>query len=264
MVGIAERGPINKPTLVTSWEQFVNRFGSYITSGYLAYARLGRSSIMAGRCSTSAASPTTPTRPTAPRSRPKGRWWQSKTAPPSRRTRLRVKAANEGAWGDKLSVQIEDGTRDPQGSFNLIVRHKSEVVEVFKDLSMDESSASHAELAINGRSEWITVEDLFSASGVATDRPAIGTYSLSGGENGLTGLTDADYTGDPSQHTGFYSFDEIDALNLLMVPGVTTAAVISAGLAYAENRKDILFIADTPGWFGAARSGGVPPGRGHL
>ena len=38
MVGIAERGPINKPVLVTSWEQFINTFGGYIAAGYLAYA----------------------------------------------------------------------------------------------------------------------------------------------------------------------------------------------------------------------------------
>ena len=38
MIGIAERGPINKPVLVTSWEQFVRSFGSYIANGYLAYA----------------------------------------------------------------------------------------------------------------------------------------------------------------------------------------------------------------------------------
>src|SRR4030066_1238715 len=38
MIGIAEKGPINKPTLVTSWEQFIRKFGSYIADGYLAYA----------------------------------------------------------------------------------------------------------------------------------------------------------------------------------------------------------------------------------
>ena len=38
MIGIAEKGPISKPVLVTSWEQFTRKFGSYITYGYLAYA----------------------------------------------------------------------------------------------------------------------------------------------------------------------------------------------------------------------------------
>ncbi|MCB2141520.1 phage tail protein, partial [bacterium] len=38
MVGVAERGPINKVGLVTSWEQFINKYGGYIADGYLAYA----------------------------------------------------------------------------------------------------------------------------------------------------------------------------------------------------------------------------------
>jgi hypothetical protein len=47
----------------------------------------------------------------------------------------------------------------------------------------------------------------------------LGTYQLVGGNNGLSGVTDSDYIGDPSQHTGLYAFDEIDALNLLTAPG---------------------------------------------
>src|SRR3990172_12900556 len=36
-VGVAERGPINAIRVVTSWEQFVRTYGSYIADGYLAY-----------------------------------------------------------------------------------------------------------------------------------------------------------------------------------------------------------------------------------
>lgn len=36
-VGIAERGPLNTPVRVNSWEQFHATFGSFIAQGYLAY-----------------------------------------------------------------------------------------------------------------------------------------------------------------------------------------------------------------------------------
>src|SRR5512142_2024514 len=161
MVGIAERGPINKPTLVTSWEQFVNKFGSYITAGYLAYAArafFDNGGAVLYVCRVAHYSdPTDRATLTAERSLVS---IKNRAAEPA--DTMRIKATNEGAWGDKLSVQIEDGTRDPLNAFNLIVRHKGEVVEVFKDLSMDESSTGHVEMAINGRSDWITVEDLFS------------------------------------------------------------------------------------------------------
>ena len=159
---------------------------------------------------------------------------------------LLVNAIDEGTWGADVAVVIEDGTLDPHNAFNLIVRYKNQVVEVFKDLSMDENSPNHVELMINEKSNFITAEDLGPASGITTDRPALGMFNLSGGDDGLTDLNDIDYAGDPSQHTGFYAFDEIDALNVLMAPGVTTATVINGGITYCENRKDLMYVADAP------------------
>jgi phage tail sheath protein FI len=351
MVGVAERGPINKPVLVTSWEQFINKFGSYVQAGYLAYAARaffdnGGSVLYVNRIA-HLSDPTDKNSLTAVKAsvtlkdrRAVAAVLETGTAGTDRITwlarqagvggngitvelvasgtdtplsvvvsgqaitvnlatdsagdpastadqvvqavalvpeadalvqastedsgtvqpaaaanlaggqdaqdTLRVHAANEGVWGDGLAVQIEDGTLDPVAGFNIVVRHKGEVVEVFKDLSMDEAATNHVELAVNERSEFITVEDLGPSSGSPDDRPATGGFSLSGGDDGLNGLNDADYIGDPSQHTGFYAFDEIDALNMLMAPGVTTANVIHAGITYAENRKDLMLIAEAP------------------
>ncbi len=346
MVGVAQRGPINQAVLVTSWEQFVNRFGSYIQAGYLAYAARAffdnggsvlyvnrvahlddptdRNSLAAARALAIlpdrgiAASLETGTvgrdrirwvarevgvqghditvelraqganksisahrsgdafrvkmatdrdgnpRSTVsqvlgigngiPRSSVEGFSEDEgivQPAPPTPlaggrdiRTTLRVLAVEAGRWGDGLAVRIEDG--DPATGFNLVVLYKGEEVEVFADLTMDESAPNHVELAVNGRSEFITVEDLRPSSGTAEDRPQVGRFALYNGDDGLAGLTDADYIGDPSAHTGFYAFDEIDSLNLLMAPGVTTAAVIHGGIAYAEKRKDLMFLAEAP------------------
>jgi len=351
MVGVAERGPINKPVLVTSWEQFINKFGSYLQAGYLAYAaraffdnggsvlfvnriahltdptdrntltavkaqvvlkdrRVATASLVTGTVGTDriawraiqpgaagnavsveliaagndtllsigvlgqavtvnlatdgagdpvstadqvvaavVESPEASARVTA-ETQDAGIVQAAASANLSggmdAMDTLKVRAADEGTWGERLSVQVEDGSLDPTGAFNLVVRHKGEVVEVFKDLSMDEAAPNHVELVVNERSDFITVEDLGTASGLPLDRPVIGVFDLSGGNDGLTGLDDADYSGDPSQHTGFYAFDEIDALNLIMVPGVTTAEVIHAGITYAENRQDLMLLAEAP------------------
>ena len=346
MVGVAERGPINQALLVTSWEQFVNRFGSYIQAGYLAYAARAffdnggsvlyvnrvahlddptdRNSLAAARAlailpdrgiaasletgtvgrdrirwvarevgvqgnditvelraqgankaisahrsgdafrvkmaTDSAGNPRSTVSQVLgigngiPRSSVEGFSEDEgivQPAPPTPlaggrdiRNALRVLAIDGGHWGDELAVRIENS--DSATGFNLVVLYKGEDVEVFADLTMDESDPNHVELAVNGRSEFITVEDLHAASAMTEDRPQAGTFPLSGGNDGLAGLTDADYIGDPSAHTGFYVFDEIDALNLLMAPGVTTAAVIHGGIAYAEKRKDLMFLAEAP------------------
>jgi uncharacterized protein len=351
MVGIAERGPINKPVLVTSWEQFINAFGGYIAAGYLAYAARaffdnggavlwvnrvahltdptdrstltaekssatlsGRDAVAAalqtGTPGTDAITWTAQAPGTAGNAISVALVAEGNDTPLSveitdtaitvhlatdgtgvatstadevaaavmddltvsalvsavtedtgvvaaaasanltggadAADALEVSAINEGAWGDRLSVEIADGSQDPVNTFDLTVRYKGNVVEVFKDLSMDESAANHVELAVNDKSDWVTTRDLSATTGLATDRPATGAYTLSGGDDGLTDLTDIDYMGDPSQHTGFYAFDEIDALNILMAPGVTTAPVISGAIAYAESRKDLIFVADAP------------------
>ena len=245
MVGITEKGPVNKPVLVTSWEQFINKFGSYINEGYLAYAARsffdnGGSVLYVCRI----AHYTDITDKSTLTAMESNMTIDNREATPA--PSLQINAANPGTWGDRISVSIEDGSLDPVNAFNLIVKYKDNIVEVFKELSMDETSANHVELMINEVSDYIIVSDLSPSTGTAEDKPALGTYQLVGGNNGLSGVTDSDYIGDPSQHTGLYAFDEIDALNLLMVPGVTTVPVINAGITYVENRKDLLFIADTP------------------
>ncbi len=351
MIGIAEKGPINKPTLVTSWEQFLRKFGSYIAEGYLAYAaraffdnggqvlyvtRVAHYADPSDRATLAAkrAAVTLKNRRAAAATLATGSVgtnrivWTAKAvgsagnaisvalvasgintslsvevtgqaiavrlatndvgAATSTATQvvsavgahtgasalvtaassdtgvvgalaatqlaggrdsgdtLKVSAIDEGKWGNGLSVRVEDGTLDPANEFNLVVLHKGETVEVLPNLSMDESKANHVELAVNDRSEYITVDDLYAAYNTAQYRPATGTFALALGEDGLTGMADADYIGDSSQHTGFYAFDETDALNILLAPGVTTAPVITGGIAYAESRKDLLFIAETP------------------
>ncbi|HWI14502.1 MAG TPA: hypothetical protein VNT02_09625, partial [Burkholderiales bacterium] len=37
-VGLAERGPLDTPTAVHSWEQFATLFGGFIANAFLAYA----------------------------------------------------------------------------------------------------------------------------------------------------------------------------------------------------------------------------------
>lgn len=251
MVGVAEKGPFNQAVLVTSWEQFSNKFGSYINEGYLAYAaraffdnggsmlyvcRIAHSADLtdAGSLAARAAEILIPGQIINLQ-----KDMLKTSAPPEA---IKIYAVNGGVWGDKISVTITDGNVDPVNTFNIMIKYKSSTVEVFKDLSLDEQSASHVELLINGRSEYICVQDLNNFD----QRPASGTYQLSGGENGLKGLNDADYIGDSSVHSGIFAFDEVADLNLLMVPGVTTVPVINAGIAYAESRKDLLFLADTP------------------
>lgn len=40
MVGITEKGPLNKPTLITSFPEFCRKFGGYLNKSYFDYRYL--------------------------------------------------------------------------------------------------------------------------------------------------------------------------------------------------------------------------------
>ncbi len=255
MVGVAEKGPINKPTLVTSWEQFLKTFGGYINEGYLAYAARaffdnGGSILYVCRVA-HYADPVARNTLTGVKSSVRLlsqmtiQVLSGETEPFSPEV-YEVLAINEGFWGNRLEVRIDNSDMTDE-FFDFTVLYKGEVVETYSKVSSDESSPDFVELRVNGISDYITIHDIWTPVGdTFMGTPRAETYMLSGGDDGLADLSDSDYIGDPSQRTGLFAFDEIDALNLLMVPGVTTVPVINAGIGYAESRKDLLFIADAP------------------
>jgi hypothetical protein len=68
-----------------------------------------------------------------------------------------------------------------------------------------------------------------------------------GGNDGLVGLADSDYSGNVAGPTGLYAFDRVSNGTMLIVPGVATQAVHLAMLDYAENyRNGALFCVLDP------------------
>lgn len=49
-VGLAEKGPVNEPTLCSNWTQFVNTFGGFGGGSYLAHAVYGYYLNGGGNC----------------------------------------------------------------------------------------------------------------------------------------------------------------------------------------------------------------------
>ncbi len=169
MIGIAEKGPMNAITLVTSWEQFVNTFGSYITAGYLAYAaraffdnggkilyviRVAHYTDITDKATLTAVKS------------------NITLVDRSAVDTLKIEALSEGTWGDNISTDITDGLLDPDNEFNLTVKFNDVTVEVYNNLSMVDADGNYVETLINGVSKYITVEDQDSVTAAPGDRPA--------------------------------------------------------------------------------------------
>lgn len=149
-VGVTAKGVPNRATFITSWTEFVRKFGYLIPGSYLPYAVSQFFENGGKRCyvvrvlndaSAVAAQVDLPSRQT-----------------PTRAT-LRVRALGSGARGNDLTVRIEDGTENPTREFKIVVLHEGKVVEVFDNLSMDTAAINYVETEINGSSEYVEVED---------------------------------------------------------------------------------------------------------
>lgn len=241
VIGVTERGPIGKPQLISSQTQFERVFGGDIAESdfpllakrALAYGAVLWVSRTAHYEDVSDASTIT-----------------AKTAAVTLKDRqedaadtLKISAASPGAWGDKLSVKISDFGLDDENLFSIQVMLGDNILETHQGLSMDADTEEYVGAV---KSAYIDVSDIGSEADADKSRPAKGTFKLTDGDDGLDGLCDADYIGNAAAVTGLHAFDDITDAVQLAVPGVCAPAVITAGLAYAENRGDMLFVTETP------------------
>lgn len=152
-IGVTAKGVPNKATFISSWTEFVRKFGDLIENSYLPYAVSQFFSNGGKRCyivrvlndaSAVAAGFDLPDR---------------ETNVPARST-LHITAKGSGLWGNDLMVRVEDGTENPTKEFKLVVYHEGNPVEVFDNLSMDTDSSNYLESNVNDASEYIEVKDL--------------------------------------------------------------------------------------------------------
>ncbi len=167
-----------------------------------------------------------------------------------------LKASSVGTHGNLLKVQftqkdqkfdvaIFEGTPQNTAGYRT---------ELHKDVSLDDSSSKWVGTVLGTASTTgsstsliLDTETLATADKLAV--PAIGTVTLSGGDDGLVSVISADYIGvNAPTRTGLQCFrspDEID-VNLICVPGITAPSVINEMLGLCEERGDAMAIIDTP------------------
>jgi phage tail sheath protein FI len=229
-IGPNDRGPVNTPTLVTSWSQYVTLFGQWnVTASndlalavYMFFANGGSAAYIVRVVGASAATAT--------------RSINDRAGTPI--ATLRLNAYNAGLWGNDINVSISDSS--VTGLFDLTVYYggttDSEIVEKFTDLSMLSTNTRYAVNVINNGSKFVFAVDLASATTGASKNPALTTnQSLTGGLNGSAVTTVTTYT----------YFDTVLQSLILNVPGFTDATTINAAIGYAVTRGDVFVVIDS-------------------
>ncbi|CAM5415752.1 tail protein [Streptomyces spiroverticillatus] len=273
-VGLAPTGPLNEPTLVTNWTQYVASFGAFTEDYYLAHSVYGFFNnggsaayvVRVGGGTDDAAQPGKAAAPAAVRG--------SRTpaalpaAEPVRLGTFAVTANAPGANGT-LTVEVTDAEGEgPAERFKLVVNDGGKPVETFEVSASKKSGRSYVVTQVKERSQLITVTEAAPAAELA--RPENQTVALPAPpapapapaetvapeRSGHPGP--AQYLGDSADRTGFGGLEAIDEISMVAVPDLMSAyergaidleavkAVQLGLIAHCELMGDRVAIIDPP------------------
>ena len=233
-VGPNDRGPV-VPTLVSSWSDYVNNFGSWNTTAsndlplalYMFFANGGRQAYVNRVVGSGAAS--------AARTLLDG----------ASQNTLTLTAVNPGTWsvnsGSYYGISFSVTAARTSGYFDLSIyfggQTNAYLVEKFTDISMTVTDPRYAVSVINAGSRYVVATDAGSSSTGSTRNPvtvSVSSGSLTGGANGAS----------VTSITSYSAFDTINNSLLLNVAGFTDSTTINAAIAYANGRGDVFVIVD--------------------
>ncbi len=245
-VGLAEKGPINEPTLVTNWTQFTTRFGDFVPDTYLAHAVYGYFLNGGGaayivRVGSGEAAPEASAKAALPLVSSSG-------------GALRLSAVESGPTGDELVVEVLEAGEASDGSFKIVVSRNDQVEETFDNVTAKRGPQNV--VSALKRSKLIRLEE--ATAGLEAPL-AHGRISLSGGRTPIEATIGPDaYIGSVSERSGFAGLEAIDEVTMLSVPDLMWAlqkglidmegfqAVQLAMIAHCELMADRMAILDAP------------------
>jgi phage tail sheath protein FI len=243
-VGANDRGPTT-PTLVTSWTQYVNLFGSWNSTFsndlpiavYLFFTNGGRQAYILRVVTTDNAT-------AGNNAAVATKTLKDRAGTPV--DTLVLSAKNPGIWGNALSYTITEAPTT--GYFNLNIYYNAPatptdayIVEKFTDLSMVSTNARYALTVINTSSTYITatLPGTPSATTAPNNNPAVASTPVA-----LASATDGIAPTATILTAALSLLDPIDSSLVLNLPNRTDATTINAALAYAYARGDVFVVID--------------------
>jgi phage tail sheath protein FI len=245
-LGIAEKGPVGKATMIANWTQFVSTFGGFIPGAYLAHAVYGyfnNGGTLAYVVRIGGESDAAPAQPQA-----------SLTAKGGTAT---IKALPKPGAPEGVSIEVTPAEDD---SFNITVKGGG-AEEKYEGLGFGKG-AKNAFDVVNKGSKLVTLEELKVAGlSMAERAPAPGTYPLalpSATTTALVPVTPADYEGDVTQRDGLGGLEAVDEITMVLAPDAMAAfqagmldmdglkAIQLGMIAHCERMGDRVAILDTP------------------
>jgi hypothetical protein len=257
-VGLAQKGPVNEPTLVTNWTQFSEKFGDFVPGSYLAHAVYGYYLNGGGpayvvRIGANGGNPAADTK-SGPKAVTMGR--QAALGG------YRVKTLPSAPSGKTVTVEVADagGENPPDDQFKLIVNVDGKATETYDHVTSKRGN-DNVVTKVNAASKLIEIEEVATGSGLA--KPDKGAVELSAPEPepeppSTEALGADDYVGDAADRTGFSGLEAVDEVTIVSVPDLmaayeqgaidleTVKAVQLAMISHCELMGNRIAILDAP------------------
>ncbi|WP_406115561.1 phage tail sheath family protein [Kitasatospora purpeofusca] len=257
-VGFARTGPFHEPTLVTSWDQYSQRFGGFTEGAYLPHAVYGYFAngggaayvVRVGGSDRDSSAP-------APAAGP-----EQRAAEPVELGGFLL-AARPGVTGVSVEIADADGENPPEDRFRLLVHRDGAVAETF-----DVSARRNVKGYLVTQARGSALIEVTEQRGTAQGRPANRTAALpdapaavpapAAGQGMEAGLDPAEYVGDAAARTGLGGLETIDEITMVAVPdlmgshqrgdldaeGVRTVQL--AVISHCEQMGDRVAVLDAP------------------
>jgi hypothetical protein len=241
---------LGKPTLVTNWSQYVQKFGGFVDGVYLPDSVYGYFANGGGRCYIvsvkTVGSSTDPTAATPAEVTIKGS--DEKTP------LLSFTAKEAGPKGNSIRADIKPG--DSPQTFNLSISVGGVVEESFDNLTLGKGEREIGAV-LKKQSKLLDVK-VVAKDSKAELAPVPGTYHLTGGDMKKTSITLKDYQGSTAERKGLGGLEPLDDVTMIAVPDLMSSyvagemdlkgvqAVQQSVIDYCERVKYCFAILDAP------------------
>jgi hypothetical protein len=166
-------------------------------------------------------------------------------------TVYRVEGKHPGRYAEALEVRFRPNAGST--AFDLTVEEGGVARETFSGLSANRTAERYALRVLDAPRVGSKLIRLVDLNVPSAPTPTAQTVRPAGGSDGLTGLTDTDFTGTEAAKNGIRALDAIYDLSLLLVPGRATPVVHNGMVTYCElTRGGTVFpVLDPPAGYGA-------------
>ena len=257
-VGFTEKGPVNAPTLVTSWPQYTRTFGDFVPGAYLPLAMFSYFMNGGGNAYVVRVGAQDEVDGSSGGSTPElVRYAQAVLPVGKGKPALAVRSIAPADEAKGLAVEVAPASEGGEETFKLDVLKDGVVVESYDNVGV-KRGATNVATAVKQQSKLITIEEL---KGGTLAVPEAGRVALAAAEEPplpSLDVTADSYVGDVSDRTGFGGLEALEDVTMLVVPDLMSAyqrgaldddglkAVQLAMIAHCELMSDRVAILDAP------------------